>query len=120
MKEDHEAPPPEQLLQSVWQQQRILRDQLVTLDGHSVRILHPGFKNYEAGPDFRGAMVRIGSNPTLIGDVEIDLRSGGWHAHGHDRNPAFKHVVLHVIWDGKHPAAGGIPTLALKTDASLS
>ncbi len=121
MKEDHEAPPPEQLLQAVWLQQRLLRDKLTTLDGNVVRVLHPGFKNYEAGPDFRGAMVRIGSNPTLIGDVEIDVRSSGWHTHGHDRNPAFKQVVLHVIWDGKHPAAVGMPTLVLrgKLDASL-
>lgn len=121
LNEDHGAPPPEQLLQSVWQQQRLLRDQLKTLDGLVVRVLHPGFKNYEAGPDFRGAMVRIGDGPICTGDVEIDLRAGGWHAHGHDRNPAFKNVVLHVIWDGKKSAAGGIPTLVLRgmLDASL-
>jgi hypothetical protein len=39
--------------------------------------------------------------------VEIDLRAGGWRAHGHDRNPAFQNVLLHVVWDdvGVHASA---------------
>lgn len=122
LREDHGDPPPEHLLQAVWLQQRLLRDQLQTLDGQPVRVLHPGFKNFEAGPDFRAAMVRIGDGPVQSGDVEIDLRPSGWRTHGHDRNPAFKQVILHVIWDGKGPAADGIPTLALsaRLDAPLA
>jgi len=92
-------PPPERLLQAVWHHQRLRRDQLATLDGQSVRVLHPGFANAEGGPDFRGAVIQIGSEPPRTGDVEVDLRVSGWHAHGHDRNPAFKNVILHVIWD---------------------
>jgi hypothetical protein len=38
--------------------------------------------------------------------VEIDLRSHGWHAHGHDRNPNFKNVILHVVWETGAPASG--------------
>src|SRR5579859_7827797 len=105
--EERDAPP-ERLLQAVWQQQRLLRDQLKTLDGQTVRVLHPGFKNHEAGPDFRGAMVRIGTEASRTGDVEIDLVPGGWRAHGHDRNPAFKQVVLHVIWEGDRAVAEGL------------
>ncbi len=113
--------PPERLLQAVWQQQRLLRDQLLTLDGQPVRILHPGFKNHGAGPDFHGAVVQIGSDASRTGDVEIDLRASGWHSHGHDRNPAFKNVVLHVIWDGEKPADARVPALVLrgKLDAPL-
>jgi hypothetical protein len=109
-----DAPPPERLLQAIWQQQRLLRDQLRTLDGQPVRILHPGFKNHGAGPDFHGAMVQVGGEMTRTGDVEIDLRASGWRAHGHDGNPAFRNVVLHVLWDGEKPADESIPTLALK------
>ena len=57
--DDHDSPP-ERLLQSIWQHQRLLREQLKTLDGQPVRILHPGFRSVEGGPDFRGAMVQIG------------------------------------------------------------
>ncbi len=114
LREDPEVPPPERLLQAIWQQQRLARDRLRTLDGRPVRVLHPGFRNYEAGPDFRGAMVQIGSEGSRIGDVEIDVRAAGWRAHGHDRNPAFRQVVLHVIWEGASPAAEGLPALALR------
>lgn len=99
MRED-ESSPPEKLLQAVWQHQRLLRGQLVTLDGRTARILHPGFLNREGGPDFRGAVVQFGDDLPMTGDVEVDLETSGWHAHGHDTNPNFKDVILHVIWDG--------------------
>lgn len=120
LREDHESPP-ERLLQAVWQNQRLLRDQLVTLDGQPVRILHPGFRSVEGGPDFRGAVIQFGNDPARSGDVEVDLRSHGWRAHGHDRNPAFRNVILHVIWDGEKSTAGTPTTIALrsKLDAPL-
>jgi hypothetical protein len=105
--------PPERLLQVVWQHQRILREQLRTLDGRRVRILHPGFANPEGGPDFRGAVVQFDHEAPVSGDVEVDLRASGWRAHGHDRNPAFSGVILHVIWEGDKPAEKGPPTLPL-------
>ena len=114
--------PPEQLLQAIWQNQRLLVDQLRLLDGQPVRILHPGFRNREAGPDFRGAVVRIGSALPITGDIEIDLEPGGWTAHGHDQNPNFRGVILQVIWSGDRPVAGTIPILPLrgKLDAPLA
>lgn len=111
--EDRDSPP-EHLLQSIWQHQRLLRDRLKTLDGLPVRVFHPGFQSLEGGPDFRGAIVQIGNRPPCTGDVEVDLRPGGWHAHGHDRNPAFANVILHVIWEGDHTANGAPPTLPLQ------
>jgi hypothetical protein len=53
----------------------------------------------EGGPDFRGAVLQIGADAPCSGDVEVDLRAGGWRAHGHDRNPNFQKVLLHVIWE---------------------
>jgi hypothetical protein len=111
--DDHDSPP-ECLLQSIWQHQRLVREQLTTLDGRPVHILHPGFRSVEGGPDFRGAIVQIGDSPPRAGDVEVDLRASGWHAHGHDRNPAFQNVILHVIWESERPAAGAPPTLLLR------
>lgn len=114
------SPPPERLLQAIWQHQRLRRDQLATLDGQPVRVLHPGFWNFEGGPDFRDAVIQIGTAAPRTGDVEVDLRSSGWRAHGHDRNPSFRNVILHVVWDAeKHPPHA---TLALRSvlDAPLS
>jgi hypothetical protein len=113
LREDHESPP-ERLLQAIWQHQRLLRGQLETLDGQILRVLHPGFVSAEGGPDFRGAVVQFGDAPPRAGDVEVDIHPGNWRAHGHDRNPAFQKVILHVIWDGDRPVAGAPPCLKLR------
>ncbi len=113
------APPPERLLQSIWQHQRLRRTELHTVDGLKIRVFHPGFSSAEGGPDFRDAVLQIGGGPVVTGDVEVDLKPGGWHAHGHDRNPNFKKVALHVVWEdlsAPNPPASDRPvTLALKT-----
>lgn len=110
---DKNDPPPERLLQAIWRHQRLQRDQLRTADGQAVRILHPGFVSVEGGPDFRGAVIQIGDAAPCSGDVEIDLRVGGWRAHGHDRNPNFKNVLLHVVWDDARPMPNAPPVLPL-------
>lgn len=107
--------PPERLLQAVWQHQRLLRDELTTTDGIPVRVLHPGFLNQEGGPDFRGAVIQFGEETPLTGDVEIDLYAHGWRGHGHDRNPAFHNVILHVIWNPASTVATVPPTIGIAT-----
>jgi hypothetical protein len=96
---DDDDSPPERLLQAIWQHQRLRRDRLTTLDGQALRVLHPGFINTGSGPDFLGAVIQFGGDILLTGDVEVDVRTSGWHSHGHDRNPAFRKVILHVVWD---------------------
>jgi Protein of unknown function (DUF2851). len=120
LREDIESPP-EYLLQAVWQHQRLLRDHLKTCDGQPLRVLHPGFRSVEGGPDFRGAVIQFGDSPAKTGDVEVDIRASGWHAHSHDRNPAFKNVILHVIWENERGPSAGLPLLPLREvlDASL-
>lgn len=119
---EQDEPPPERLLQAIWLHQRLQRDQLVSLDGEALQVLHPGFISREGGPDFRRAIVRFGNAPPLSGDVEVDVHAGGWIAHGHDRNPVFRGVILHVIWEGDRPARGAPPTLVLRgnLDATLA
>jgi hypothetical protein len=119
---DGNSGPSEKLLQAVWQQQRIQRDQLTTTDGKSLRVLHPGFASVEGGPDFRGAVLQFGDLPPVAGDVEIDLQSSGWRAHGHDRNPSFKNVILHVVWEasGKIATIPSVLSLNTRLDAPVT
>lgn len=124
LRDDRDGAPPEKLLQAVWLRQRIRRDALTTTDGRKLRVLHPGFWNREPGPDFRNAVIQIDGETPRSGDVEIDLATTGWRQHGHDRNPAFEKVVLHVVWqfDGEGKAStGSRPMLQLRDflDASL-
>jgi len=110
---DQNDVPAERLLQAIWLHQRLCRDRLKTIEGKTVRVFHPGFANPEGGPDFSGAVIQIGEEAPRSGDVEIDVYAGNWHAHGHDANPNFQNVLLHVVWDDARPVAGAPPRLSL-------
>lgn len=114
-------PPPERLLQEIWYRQRLRPDQLKTFDGRPVKVLHPGFWNREAGPDFRGAVIQIGDQRPRAGDVEIDLHAQSWHDHQHHRNPDYQNVLLHAVWFAQ-PVPTLLPTLPLEPalDAPLA
>ena len=112
VRETDSPPPPEQLLQAIWQHQRLNRNSLRTTDSRPLRVLHPGFLNHEAGPDFQCSLIQLENNGHCTGDIEVDPRATDWRAHGHDTNPAFSGVILHVIWNG--PAKSGLPTLRLQ------
>ena len=114
--------PTERLLQGVWQHQRLKRGELKTADGKAIHIFHPGFASLEGGPDFCNAILQIGGDAPRSGDVEIDLRPGGWRAHGHDRNKNFQNVLLHVVWDEAKPVENAPAVLSLKNvlDAPLA
>ncbi len=72
---------------------------LLTSDGKKIRVLHPGRKNMDSGPDFRDALISIDGRQ-LRGDIEIHVSSRHWQAHGHHRDPGFNNVILHVaMWD---------------------
>ena len=87
----------ERLVQCIWYDQRLRRDPLQTVDGCTVRVIFQGWWNLEAGPDFRHATVQIGNEPERSGDIEVHLRADDWFQHGHDRDPHYGDVVLHVV-----------------------
>lgn len=97
---------PEKLLQKIW----LLgffetRDARLT-DGRSLRVLAPGKWNLLGGPDFLGARLAIDGRE-ISGDIEVHFHSGDWDAHGHERDPAYAGVVLHVVL--YEPPAGRKP-----------
>jgi hypothetical protein len=108
-----EVPPPERLLQLIWQHQRLLRDRLCCSGGTSLQVLHPGFRNRGAGPDFLRAVIQFADEPPRSGDIEVDRYAEYWRDHGHDRNPAYRRVILQVVWFPNPPAPGQPPALAL-------
>ena len=86
----------ERLVRCFWFDQNLTTDDLRTEDGRKLRVLSPGWWNLEAGPDFRNAVVRLANEPIIKGDVELHVEAGDWYAHGHDRDPAYDSVILHV------------------------
>jgi len=120
--ETQEGAPNERLLQLVWQHQRLRTVPLMLTDGRVVQVLHPGFWNFSRGPDFRDAVVRVGTDPPVRGDVEIDLRVGDWVGHRHRGNPDYGRVILHAVWHPPQEVTHGLPVLVLqdRLDAPLT
>jgi hypothetical protein len=86
----------EQFLRCVWQRQEFSTAKLHTADGMPVRILSPGFPNLDGGPDYRDAKIRIGK-VTYVGDVELHASASDWLSHGHQDDPHYNSVILHVV-----------------------
>jgi hypothetical protein len=94
----------ERLVQCIWYDQRLKLDSLKTTDGRRVRVISQGWWNLEAGPDFQRATIQFDDEPEHTGNVEVHLRAEDWDHHGHERDPAFNDVILHVVlWEsGSH------------------
>jgi hypothetical protein len=86
----------EEDLQEIWERGHFRRSGLLTEDARPVVVEHPGTRSAEGGPDFRAARLVLGGR-RVAGDVEVHLTPSGWRAHGHDRDPAYAGVVLHVV-----------------------
>lgn len=101
----------EQLLHYIWKHRILPLRELRTSDGREVEIVDPGLHNVHSGPDFFNAKLRIGG-VMWVGNVELHDRSADWFMHGHDHDPQYNNVVLHVARvidadvvtaDGRHP-----------------
>lgn len=86
----------EQILQYVWKYKLYREAEWVTTDGERLEVIAPGVQNTDAGPDFFNAKVRL-EGTVWAGDVEVHARASDWRRHGHDRDPAYDSVVLHVV-----------------------
>ena len=85
----------EQLLHYVWKHKLFPLKELYTSDGRLVEVIDAGLQNFDAGPDFFNAKIRI-NDTVWVGNVEIHDKSSDWYLHGHDRNRGYDNVVLHV------------------------
>lgn len=107
----------EKLLQFIWRFQYFNKQHLNTVQGDAVQIERAGMHNHHQGPDFLEATVRIGTTK-WIGNVELHLCSSDWHRHGHNGDPNYANVILHVVWQYDAPVYDGagneIPTLELQ------
>ncbi len=86
----------EEILQFVWKTGMFQKHSLKTTCGKKLSILAPGTQNFNAGPDFFNAKIKI-ENIIWAGNVEVHPRSSDWEKHGHHLNGAYNNVILHVI-----------------------
>ena len=89
----------ERHLHALWFDDRLRPAGLKTLCGEPVTVDNPGRWNLEAGPDFTGAVLRIGREKRRVaGDAEIHIVSNDWKNHGHHTDPRYRGVRFHVTW----------------------
>jgi hypothetical protein len=86
----------EDFLHYVWQQKAYDIRHVQLMDGTPIEIIDVGTPNFDAGPDFFNAKVRIGDT-LWAGNVEIHIKSSMWYDHKHDSNMAYNNVILHVV-----------------------
>ncbi|MDM8324865.1 DUF2851 family protein [Bacteroides gallinaceum] len=85
----------EQLLHYVWKHKLFPLKPLLTAEGESIEIIDPGQANYNAGPDFFNAKIKIGG-VVWVGNIEIHQQSSEWERHGHHLDSNYDSVILHV------------------------
>jgi len=104
----------------LWLEQRFPAGALATVGGEPVRVLYRGRPGGGAGPDFRDARVSVGGATPRLGDVEVHVTAADFRRHGHETDPAYRRVVLHVVFDANGeaetalPGGGVAPVLALR------
>ncbi|MCM1108256.1 MAG: DUF2851 family protein [Clostridium sp.] len=86
----------EKLLHYVWKHKIFPLTPLHTLDGEPLEVIDPGLPNTNAGPDFFNAKIKI-DGTLWVGNVEIHHTASDWQAHGHESDPSYNNVVLHVV-----------------------
>ena len=108
------------IIQALWNEQDFCRD-LVTDDSQSVIVHYPGTWNYQEGPDFSDAVISL-NGQKISGDVEIHFRTSDWNNHGHQNDPNYDKVILHVVWErGQLPKnLVGLPLLELKKHCTMN
>jgi hypothetical protein len=112
-----ENPRSELTLSRIWQDGNVARE-MRTVDGRRVAIVYSGVWTHQNGPDFRDAMIEIDGR-LYRGAVELHLRSSDWFRHGHQHDPAYDGVILHLVAehdtadDAHGPAGGAIPTVVI-------
>ncbi len=112
----------EEFIYYLWTYQLVKHNQ-ETADGEKIKIISPGVRNLDSGPDFFNAMIEIGDT-RWAGNVEIHVNSSDWFKHNHQNNPAYNNIILHVIFNDDKPVRRQnselIPTLELKNKFNTS
>lgn len=92
----------EDFLHYIWKFQKYNHRALHTEKGKTLTIIHPGFHNYDSGPDFLNARIKIDNN-LWAGSIEIHKHSSEWKQHNHHLDPAYENVILHVVYTNDKP-----------------
>lgn len=112
----------EGFLYFIWQDRLYGDNRVTALTGEELEIVDPGKRNHASGPDFFDARIKI-NGLLWAGNVEIHVKASDWLQHSHKNDPAYKNVILHVVYEYDcniaDPCGGAIPVLQLSFSKDL-
>jgi hypothetical protein len=79
-----------------------------TRNGSPFAVRYPGRRNHGPGPDFLDAILHTAGGE-VRGAVEVHRRTSDWHRHGHEGDPRYAAVVLHVVGQDDGPGSRDSP-----------
>ena len=88
----------EDFLHYLWKFKKFQTNTLKTQIGEPIEIVSVGEHNFNSGPDFFNAKLKIGIQ-LWAGNVEIHVKSSDWFLHNHEQDKAYDNVILHVVWE---------------------
>ncbi|WP_027376031.1 DUF2851 family protein [Kaistella palustris] len=107
----------EKLLQYLWNFKIFKSFDFKDVAGNEIEILDFGKWNFDSGPDFLFAKIKIGEL-VLAGNIELHVKSSDWIFHQHAGNPEFENLILHAVYihdvEISDFTEKNIPTLELK------
>lgn len=107
----------EKLLQYLWNFKIFKSFDFFDTERNPLEILDFGRWNFDSGPDFLCGKIKT-KNLTLIGNIELHLKSSDYIFHRHIGNPEFENLILHVVFhhdvEIEELRSKEIPTLELK------
>ena len=86
---------PEEFLHYLWKYKLFDYENVTDEESNEISVLHTGTHNYDAGPDFLNAKIKIGSQ-IWAGNIEIHKKASDWKKHGHHKDKGYDSVILHI------------------------
>jgi hypothetical protein len=86
----------EEFLHYLWKYSLYDPEKLLDSKRNKIHVIRPGEYNRDSGPDFFNARISV-EGTVWAGNIEIHTRSSHFDAHGHQNDPAFDNVILHVV-----------------------
>lgn len=86
----------EAFLHFIWETRSYYSDEWQTLEGDPIKVIDPGIRNQNQGPDFLHAKVEL-NGIEQYGHVEIHIDGRDWYNHRHQKDPNYNAVILHVV-----------------------
>jgi hypothetical protein len=89
----------ESFICKIWEAGELYYSNLHTTDNEKVEVLELGSRNFDSGPDYRGAKIRV-NGKVYKGDVEVHRDFRSWADHNHPKDRSYNTVILQVVlWD---------------------